>query len=147
LQDSGEGPWIRIRVSDTGVGIPQERKELVFQEFAQAGESTQKKYGGYGLGLTISKKLTELLGGTLYLESEVGRGSSFTFRLPVEHAETPQQPQPSDAPGTISGPLSLYVVDDDGTLLELLAEICHTNYIQVKTFNGYDALIREGDLE
>lgn len=141
LEDKGERPWIRIRVSDTGVGIAPEKRELIFQEFVQGGEATQKKYGGYGLGLTISKKLTELLGGNLFLESEQGQGSSFTFRIPVSFAELPAPKSEEDLP---LGPMELYVVDDDPTLLELLRELCKINDIKVRTFTDFKELQKEG---
>ena len=147
LEEKGEGPWIKIKVQDTGRGIKPEKRELIFQEFAQGEESTQKEFGGYGLGLTISKKLTELLGGHIFLESEEGRGSSFTFRLPVEFAEIPKEGPPGQALSEPPlGSMSLYVVDDDGTLLELLEEIYHINNIQIKTFNGFEALEKEGSI-
>lgn len=72
-----------ISVSDTGIGIAKNKQHLIFKEFTQAEKDTEKKFGGYGLGLTISKKLAELLKGTLLLESEVGKGSTFTLQLPL----------------------------------------------------------------
>src|SRR5690606_23404556 len=145
LEEKTEGPWIKIRVEDTGRGIKPEKRDLIFQEFAQGEESTQKEFGGYGLGLTISKKLTELLDGHIFVESQEGRGSSFTVRLPVAFAELPQGAA-EKIPTPPAGGLSLYVVDDDGTLLDLLVEICQINNIQIKTFNGFEALAQAGDI-
>lgn len=143
LEEKEEGPWIRLRVADTGRGIKPEKRELIFQEFAQGEESTQKEFGGYGLGLTISKKLTELLGGHIFVESREGQGSQFTVRLPVAFAQPLQvSAEPVPSPNR-SGGLSLYVVDDDAALLELLEEICLVHNIQVKTFTGFEALERE----
>ena len=80
---------LRFTVEDSGVGIPAEKRELIFNEFAQADASTGRKFGGTGLGLTISKRLVELMGSTLELSSEVDVGSrfAFTMRLPLAPAE------------------------------------------------------------
>src|SRR5690606_20711011 len=141
LEEKEDRSWIRIRIKDTGIGIKPEKRELIFQEFAQGGESTQKKYGGYGLGLTISKKLTELLGGSLFLEPGQGQGSTFTFRIPVQFAEIPSNRPNETVP---LSPLELYVIDDDPTLLELLREICRINDIKIRTYTGFKELQKEG---
>ncbi|MCD4737366.1 MAG: response regulator [Bacteroidales bacterium] len=73
-------------VKDTGIGLPKDKLDLIFERFRQAEESNTREYGGTGLGLTITKKLVELLGGVIWVESEFNVGSTFYFTLPLIHA-------------------------------------------------------------
>src|SRR5262249_50739839 len=78
---------ITIAVSDTGVGIAPEHQAAVFEEFRQVGRNDAREQEGTGLGLTLAKKFVELHGGHIRVESAVGKGSTFTFSLPVGHGE------------------------------------------------------------
>jgi signal transduction histidine kinase len=75
---------LRFTISDTGIGIAGEKLGAVFERFTQADSSTTRRYGGSGLGLTISKRLVELMGGRIWVESQVGKGSVFSFAVPLE---------------------------------------------------------------
>jgi len=75
---------IKLTVSDSGVGIPVEKQQSIFDQFRQADSTITKKYGGTGLGLSITKRITELLNGTIELDSEAGRGTTFTLKIPYE---------------------------------------------------------------
>ena len=106
-----EGDAVLFRVSDTGVGIAEEDLERIFEEFAQASGSPQHKSVGSGLGLAISKKLAELLGGAVAVESVLGEGSSFTLRIPVAGARPADAPDAPAGGGTAGG--EVLIIDDN----------------------------------
>jgi signal transduction histidine kinase/DNA-binding response OmpR family regulator len=83
VSEADNQPFIRFDVEDTGIGIPKDRQEAIFESFTQADGGTTRKFGGSGLGLTITKQLAELLGGRLELTSEVGKGSVFSLVIPA----------------------------------------------------------------
>jgi CheY-like chemotaxis protein len=96
-------------VGDTGIGIPADRVDGVFESFTQVDASTTRRYGGTGLGLTISKRLCELMGGTMWVESELGKGSAFHFTIPVETTSSPRsKPVAAELRGK-----RLLIVDDN----------------------------------
>jgi PAS domain S-box-containing protein len=87
----GDELFIQFYVKDTGIGIPEEKREIIFDRFKQADDTVSKKYGGTGLGLTITKKLVNLMGGEIWVESEVGKGSTFYFTLPYKPIESKEE--------------------------------------------------------
>ncbi len=93
----GAGDWLAFLVADTGIGMSKEQMAKVFEEFTQADSSTTRKFGGTGLGLTISKKFCELMGGDLAVKSEEGKGTTFTVELPAVVRE-PAEDSPEDSP-------------------------------------------------
>jgi PAS domain S-box-containing protein len=118
-------------VSDTGIGIPPEKHKTIFEAFSQADSSTTRKYGGTGLGLTISARLVEIMGGKIWVESEVGRGTQFHFTTQMASAKM----RAADSSGVISTEklkgLRTLIVDDNAanrrilrTLLERWEMIC-----------------------
>ncbi|MDY0098299.1 MAG: PAS domain S-box protein [Bacteroidales bacterium] len=94
---------IDFRVKDTGLGIPKDKHEVIFESFAQASADTTRHYGGTGLGLAICKKLVELQGGRIEIESEPGKGSTFRFNLPFEVTEKKEQVQVGEGSESYAG--------------------------------------------
>ena len=125
-----------FQISDTGIGISKEKQELIFKEFTQAENDTDKKYGGYGLGLTITKKLTELLGGTIFLNSEIDKGSSFILEIPVEFG-VESDPLPKEK--VISKNLKMLVFDDDTSFLKLIGEMLKSEDIETLLFSDFNS--------
>jgi len=130
---------LAIEVKDTGIGIRKEKLQKIFESFTQADTSTTRKYGGTGLGLTISKSLAELMGGHLTVESEPGKGSVFTLHLVLEIAnEQPEIQLPQKALLK-----KVLIVDDNKTNLHLMQEIFgHFNIPAELAASGEMALAR-----
>jgi two-component system sensor histidine kinase/response regulator len=115
---TSDGIVLHFSVADTGVGIPLDRQQNVFEAFTQADGSTTRTYGGTGLGLTIATQLVALMGGRLWVESEVGKGSTFHFTANVGAVEVPVMAASSDALDLRN--LTALIVDDNATNRRLL---------------------------
>jgi CheY-like chemotaxis protein/nitrogen-specific signal transduction histidine kinase len=119
-KNSGNEPWhLHFLVRDTGIGIPVDRLARLFKSFSQADASTTRQYGGTGLGLAISKRLVELMGGKMWVESVPQKGSTFHFTLPLSAAPTPA-PQVIDGPQPRLANAKVLVVDDNATNCHIL---------------------------
>jgi two-component system sensor histidine kinase/response regulator len=115
----GKAATLHFIVSDTGVGIAPGKLNAIFGSFSQADTSTTREYGGTGLGLTISKHLIEMMGGRIWVESELGVGSRFHFTVRLENAVTRKIVAESTAPAILSG-VKVLIVDDNRTNRRIL---------------------------
>lgn len=135
---ANEDQFFTISIQDTGIGIEKENQKLVFEEFAQANEGIEKKYGGTGLGLSICQKIISILGGSLSLESIFGKGSTFKIQLPLlfdtseNHAKTESITKVS----TKSKKQTFIVVDDDINLLNLTSGVLKQEQHEVFSFTN-----------
>jgi len=109
--------WINFVISDNGIGIPPDKQQFLFQAFRQVDGSTTRKYGGTGLGLVISKRFVEMMGGTITLQSTPGQGTAFTVTLPTKIAiPQPQEELPITKVRPAATPEKcpmVLVIDDD----------------------------------
>ena len=126
---------IRFEVKDTGIGLTPQQQAKLFQSFSQADGSTTRKYGGTGLGLTISKQLVELMDGKIWVESELGKGSNFIFEI-----ELPQNKTEKKEFTSFKGKKVL-IVDDNETWHEILSNILEMFDVTVETaLSGQEAI-------
>jgi signal transduction histidine kinase/CheY-like chemotaxis protein len=117
--EDGENRIFRFTVSDTGIGVPVEKQNLIFDPFAQADTSTTRKYGGTGLGLTISTRLVRMMGGKIWLESQPGKGSHFHFTASLKTSEEKPKIGMIAAPEILRG-VRVLIVDDNRTNQRIL---------------------------
>ncbi len=113
---------LHFAVEDTGIGIPFEKQRIIFQSFTQADSSTTRQFGGTGLGLAISAQLIELMGGSIRVESEVGKGSAFHFEVSLGKCESEEPALPPDVRETLEK-LAVLVVDAHARSREAISEM------------------------
>ena len=120
---AAESVKLHFSIIDTGIGIPSDKQKAVFEPFEQADSSTTRKHGGTGLGLTISMKLVELMGGRIWLESQPGKGTTFHF---TARFGLPQQAPAGEEPWKDLRDLQVLAVDDNATHRSILTEVLHS---------------------
>ncbi len=134
---------LTLLVSDTGPGIPKEHQERIFHAFEQADSSTTRKYGGSGLGLAISRRQVEAMGGTLTVDSEPGRGATFTVTLPLQLAAAPEgSPDAPDIGHDLAG-VRVLVVDDVDINREILQDMLSQFGVQTTPAASGDEAIEQ----
>ena len=143
-QLQAHGYMLHFRVTDTGIGIPADRLNLLFRSFSQVDTSTTRRYGGTGLGLAISKRLSEVMGGTIWVESEVGIGSTFHFTIQAEADATATEPL--DNSSLVNK--RILIVDDNASSRLILSE--HTKRmglvpVAVESAAAALALLEDGE--
>jgi PAS domain S-box-containing protein len=144
-----EGDDIRIRfaVRDTGIGIPADRLPHIFEDFTQVSYDIGMKYGGSGLGLAICKKLVELHGGQILVESELGKGSAFSFVIAFKVAAIEEAAAPPDAPGALEGARVLVVDDNEVNVFVLTGFLQNWGAVCDVAGSGKQAIERAGETD
>jgi PAS domain S-box-containing protein len=138
--------WILFSISDTGIGMTSEQQAKLFKAFTQADNSTTRKYGGTGLGLVITKRFAEMLGGTIIVTSEVGKGSTFTIHLPIRieqelSKENQARLEVIQSESTIAQETTILVIDDDPMVHHLLRKKTDKlGYQMITANNGQEGL-------
>jgi signal transduction histidine kinase/CheY-like chemotaxis protein len=132
---------LRFAVSDTGIGIPEDKRSRLFRRFSQVDGSIERRFGGTGLGLAISKQLVELMGGEIGVDSRLGRGSTFWFTVPFDVGEAPASDAASECPVAHLRPARILLVED----MELNQEIAravleHAGHTVDIADNGFAAI-------
>ncbi|MBE0647927.1 MAG: PAS domain S-box protein [Bacteroidales bacterium] len=143
-EDFGIGKSIEFFIQDSGIGIPKEMQSVIFERFRQVDDSHTRKYGGTGLGLTICKNLTHLMGGELRLQSEVGKGTKFTITLPMwtitSTKEEPVTETQKAKPNTWTDKVILIAEDEESNYTFLEHVLKRTGVKLIWAQNGKDAV-------
>jgi CheY-like chemotaxis protein len=150
--ETEESCTIRVEVKDTGIGISGEQQKKLFTLFEQADGSISRRFGGTGLGLAISKRMIELMGGRIWVESEIDKGSSFFFEIEAKKGETlihtvaaatdaPETPEEPDSIDGIFEGKTILVAEDVDINREILAALLESTGISIDfAFDGEDAV-------
>lgn len=134
---------VSFYVKDTGIGIKKENLDAVFREFTQADDTIEKRFGGTGLGLTISKKIAEILKGSILLESQFGSGSCFTVFIPYNELTEKTKTTNHDVKISHQKPIKAMLVDDDEQIITLLKEILQRENIEVYDYSNVAHAVNE----
>lgn len=121
LEHKGDKCKLQISVRDNGIGLTQTQKERIFQSFSQAESGTSRKYGGTGLGLAISKRIVQLFGGDIWVESKEGRGSTFVFTVTLKQGNERHKTLAAKSVGWNN--VRIFAVDDDEQILEFFSSV------------------------
>ena len=118
-EKTSQGTSLHFAIQDSGIGISRDKQKLIFEAFAQGDSSSRRKYGGTGLGLTISSRLVEMMGGRIWVESEPGQGSTFHFTALFQLPQKAASRKDRESPATLEG-IHVLVVDDNPTNRRIL---------------------------
>lgn len=138
--DSGEKKIVQFSVEDTGIGIPEEKKDIIFHSFSQADAATTRMYGGTGLGLAICKTYIEKMGGIIWVESEEGKGSSFNFKIPFRAKKSIVHQEIHPIPHITLVGKAVLIIDDDSESRQLTCFICSDIGMNVVAVVSFAAL-------
>ena len=153
VADDADAVWLHFAVADTGIGIPAGKRQAIFESFTQADGSSTREHGGTGLGLAISKELVDMMGGEIWVDSEIGRGSTFHFtarfgrpsRLPAPSEAAPREAEAPEPPALAAReavrPLDILVAEDNVLSQQLVIRLLQRRGHRVKAVrDGREAL-------
>ena len=139
VEKKSEHVNLQFKVIDTGIGVPEDRMDRLFQSFTQVDASSTRKYGGTGLGLVISKRLVELMGGSISVKSTSDKGSTFTFSILAKESDR----EHSNPPFKILKKKKAFILDDNAANLIILKEQLELAEMEVSIFNDSSSFIHE----
>jgi GAF domain-containing protein/CheY-like chemotaxis protein/CHASE3 domain sensor protein len=144
-REVGDGEdWMVFSVNDTGIGMTADQLGKLFEAFTQADAATTRRYGGTGLGLALSRRLCRMMGGDVTVESEGGRGSTFTIRLPAHVADAVEEPPaPAAVESMLPGPGTVLVIDDEAAVRDLMQRFLTKEGFRVVTAHGGEEGLRQ----
>ena len=143
VDNPGNQSLIDFQISDSGIGMTSEQVDKVFKPFTQADEKTTRKFGGTGLGLTITKMFSEMMGGGITLSSVINEGTTFTVTIPkiVIDPKKLKEVAEENTPTTTEGSFTILVIDDDPNAQELMKKfLLKENYMVLQATSGHDGL-------
>jgi CheY-like chemotaxis protein/anti-sigma regulatory factor (Ser/Thr protein kinase) len=136
-----DGDWLVFKVSDTGIGMTPQQQERLFNAFTQADASTTRTYGGTGLGLSITRSFCRMIGGRVSVESEFGRGSTFTMEIPAKCEESAQERQPTEPLPPVSADKTVLIIDDEAAAREVIAKaLAEAGLASIEAASGAEGL-------
>ncbi len=143
VHPAGNPHWWRLEVQDSGIGVEPEQHQRIFESFSQVDLSNTRRHGGTGLGLAICSRLVALMGGSIDLESDLGRGSRFWVDLPLQQVEADVAPAPEPGPPIKLRPLQVLVVDDNAIVRQVMGDLLrmHGHHVE-EAEDGEVALVR-----
>ncbi|RLP22141.1 response regulator [Mesorhizobium sp. YM1C-6-2] len=135
-----DGDWLVFKVSDSGIGITPQQQERLFNAFTQADASTTRNYGGTGLGLSITRSFSRMIGGTVSVDSELGKGSTFTMEIPAECKENTPDRKPAEPLPPVSGKTVL-IIDDEPAARDVIARaLAEAGLVSIEAASGAEGL-------
>ena len=140
-QSRPDGDWLLFKVSDSGIGITPQQQELLFNAFTQADASTTRNYGGTGLGLSITRSFCRMIGGTVSVASEPGKGSTFTMEIPAECKRSTPDRKPAEQPPLVPAGKTVLIIDDEAAARDVIAKaLAEAGLAAIEAASGAEGL-------
>ena len=140
-QSRPDGDWLVFKVSDSGIGITPQQQERLFNAFTQADASTTRNYGGTGLGLSITRSFCRMIGGTVSVDSELGKGSTFTMEIPAECKENTRDRKPAEPLPPVSAGKTVLIIDDEPAARDVIAKaLAEAGLASIEAASGAEGL-------